>query len=55
MFPFPKLDSLDQGEYATRLPQTLEEVYTQAKKNLQANAVKQKRDYDSKLRKIVLR
>lgn len=32
MFPFPKPDSLDQGEYATRLRQTLEEVYTQAKK-----------------------
>jgi hypothetical protein len=50
MFPFPKPDSLDQGEYATRLRQTLEEVYTQARKNLQANTVKQKRDYDSKLR-----
>lgn len=50
MFPFPKPDFLDQGEYATRLRETLEEVYTQARKNLQANAVKQNRDYDSRLR-----
>ena len=43
MFPFPKPDSLDQSEYATRLRQTLEEANTQARKNLQANAVKQKK------------
>lgn len=50
MYPFPKAEPLNQSEYATKLRQTLEDVYIQARKNLQSNAVKQKRDYDSRLK-----
>ena len=49
MFPLPKINGVDHDTYIYEVKDTLEEIYHLVRQNLNASAVAQKKNYDTRL------